>query len=46
MFKCFGTHIYNYEIRNEGSGQTWNNDWASWSNVLDSNPLVTGEMQS
>ena len=33
MFGCSGTQIYNPEVRDEGSGQFWDNDRASWSSV-------------
>ena len=34
MFGCSGTQIYDPEVRDDGSGQPWDNDWASWSSVL------------
>ena len=34
MFGCSGTQIYNTEVSDEGSGQSWDNDRASWSSVL------------
>ena len=34
MFGCSGTQIYDPEVRDEGSGQPWDNDRASWSSVL------------
>ena len=34
MFGCSGTQIYDPEVRDESSGQPWDNDRASWSSVL------------
>ena len=34
MFSCSGTKIYDPEVRNESSGQPWDNYRASWSSVL------------
>ena len=34
MFGCSGTQIYDPEVRDEGSGQSWDNNRASWSSVL------------
>ena len=34
MFGCSGTQTYNPEVRDEGSGQPWDTDQASWSSVL------------
>ena len=33
MFGCSGTQIYDPEVRDEGSGQPWD-DWPLWSSVL------------
>ena len=34
MFSCSSSWIYDHEIRDEGSGQPWNNDPAWWSSAL------------